>query len=85
MLFQTKLDSYKESVKPLTKDQIEAVSKYDEVLQQLELTKEYVKQFNSISDENEKLKKKNAKKEAQEKFMTDAKKVKQVLVIQVCK
>ncbi|KAL0268408.1 UNVERIFIED_CONTAM: hypothetical protein PYX00_010366 [Menopon gallinae] len=79
---KTKLDSYKESVKPLTRDQIEAVSKYDEVLQQLELTKEYVKQFNTISTENEKLKKKNAKKEAQERFLADAKKVRQVLIIQ---
>lgn len=80
---QSRLDTYKESVKPLTKEQVEAVAKYDEVLHQLELTKEYVKQFTSICIENDKQKKKQARKELQERAVADVVKIKQVLLIQV--
>ncbi|KAK6631178.1 hypothetical protein RUM43_014274 [Polyplax serrata] len=79
---KSKLDSYKESINSLTKEQVEAVSKYDEVIQQLELSKEYVKQFTVISVENDKSKKKQAKKDAQDKFVAETNKIKLVLQIQ---
>ncbi|EEB11098.1 GPI-anchored protein p137, putative [Pediculus humanus corporis] len=79
---KSKLDSYKESIDSLTKGQIEAVAKYDEVVHQLELSKEYVKQFKVISDENDKEKKKQAKKDAQDKYLLEISKIKQILEIQ---
>lgn len=70
-------------MKSLTKEQVAAIAKYDEVVQQLELSKEYAKQFTLISAENEKLKKKQEKKDAQEKYAAELNKVKQILQIQV--
>jgi len=78
---QAKLDSYKEA-KTKSKEQLEAISKYDEVLQQLELSREYVKQFTIICAETDKLRKRAAKKEALEKTTGETSKIKQVLVIQ---
>lgn len=79
---QAKLDSYKESGKPLTREQVEAVSKYDGVLQQLELSKDYVKQFTLLCIETDKLRKKAAKKEVLERTTAETNKIKQVLMIQ---
>lgn len=79
---QSKLDSYKESGKPLTREQVEAVSKYDGVVQQLELSKDYVKQFTLLCVETDKLRKKAAKKEILERTTAETNKIKQVLMIQ---
>lgn len=65
MSFQNKLESYKsieKSGKKLTGDQKTAVSKYDECLTSLELTRELCKQFQTIVATANKEAKKEAKR-----------------------
>ena len=59
------------------------MSKYDEVLQHLELSREYVKQFVLIGDTADKGKKRQAKRDVLERTAADTAKIKQVLIIQV--
>lgn len=65
VLFQNKLESYRsieKSGKKLTGDQKTAVSKYDECLTSLELTRELCKQFQTIVATANKEAKKEAKR-----------------------
>lgn len=61
-----KLEEYKETQRKgyaLNEDQLSAVSKYDEVLRTLELTREMEKQFVGLANDTMKQQKKQAKKE----------------------
>ena len=60
-----------------------AVSKYEEVLQSLEFARELRDQFKAMSLEDEKLRKKQQKKEMLEKAKGETKKVAEILEIQV--
>lgn len=63
--FQNKLDGYRaeeESGKELSSEQEKAVSKYDEVVQQLSLSKEFYKQFQVIASAASKDAKREARK-----------------------
>ena len=60
-----------------------AVSKYEEVLQTLEFARELRDQFKAMSLEDEKLRKKQQKKEMLEKAKGETKKVAEILEIQV--
>jgi len=65
-----KLEEYKESARKgatLNEDQLSAVSKYDEVMRTLELTKELEKQFVGLANDTMKQQKKQMKKEQMEK------------------
>lgn len=60
-----KLEEYKETQRKgyaLNEDQLSAVSKYDEVLRTLELTREMEKQFVGLANDTMKQQKKQAKK-----------------------
>lgn len=62
---QNKLDGYvkeEESGKELSSEQQKAVSKYDEVVQQLSLSKEFCKQFQTIASTASKAAKHEARK-----------------------
>lgn len=59
------------------------MSKYNDVLTQLELSREFIKNFSTISAEFERLKKKLAKKELQERYVAETGKVRLVLQMQV--
>ena len=62
---QNKLDGYikdEQSGKELTSEQEKAVSKYDEVTQQLILSKEFSKQFGTIASAASKDQKREARK-----------------------
>ncbi|KAL4224651.1 positive regulation of dendritic spine morphogenesis [Mactra antiquata] len=80
-----KLDSYRQkrdSGAELEKDQQIAVDKYGEVVQNLEFARELQKQFQGINTDNEKVLKKQAKREKLEKQIQDIKRVKEVLQLQ---
>lgn len=62
---QNKLDGYikeEESGKELSCEQQKAVSKYEEVVQQLSLSKEFCKQFQKIASDASKEAKREARK-----------------------
>lgn len=62
---QNKLDGYvkeEESGKELSSEQQKAISKYDEVVQQLSLSKEFCKQFQGIASAAQKDAKREARK-----------------------
>lgn len=64
-LYQNKLDGYikeEESGKELSSEQQKAVEKYDEVSQQLSLSKEFYKQFQLIGNAASKEAKREARK-----------------------
>lgn len=80
-----RLEKYQEvqaSGKELNSDQLQAVSKYDEVLQTLEFARDLSKQFHGIVAENAKQQKKQARKEALERTQQDVARVKEILIIQ---
>lgn len=63
--FQNKLDGYikeEESGKELSSEQQKAVEKYDEVIQQLSLSKEFCKQFQVLANTASKEAKRDARK-----------------------
>lgn len=69
--FQNKLDGYikeEESGKELSSEQQKAVEKYDEVIQQLSLSKEFCKQFQLIANTASKEAKRDAKKVSESLF-----------------
>ncbi|XP_039450244.1 caprin homolog [Culex pipiens pallens] len=82
---KNKLESYKtieKSGKKLTSDQKVAVSKYDECLASLELTRELCKQFQSIAAVANREAKKEAKRSAFVRAQQENAKIREVLVIQ---
>ena len=69
--FQNKLDGYikeEESGKELSSEQQKAIEKYDEVIQQLSLSKEFCKQFQLIANTASKEAKRDAKKVSESWF-----------------
>lgn len=83
---QARLDGYRDlqkSGKELHNEQLQAVAKYDEVVQTLEFSRDLYKQFLSISTETSKQQKKQARKEALEKTQQEIAKFKEILIIQV--
>lgn len=79
------MDGYRESSrrgKTLNEDQLAAVSKYEEVLQTLEFARELRDQFKAMSQEDEKQRKKQQKKELVEKAKGETKKVASILEMQ---
>ncbi len=71
------------SGKELNADQKAAIAKYDEVLQTLEFSRELSSQFKGLAAEEDKTRKKLARKEAQERSREEAKKIAGVLEVQV--
>ncbi len=69
--------------KNLEDDQRAAMAKYGEVLQSLELARELSGQFKQLAIDEEKAKKKQTKKDAQDKAKSEVKKVAAALEIQV--
>lgn len=65
LVFQNKLDGYikdEQDGKELTSEQEKAVAKYEEVVQQLSLSKEFCKQFNVVATAASKEAKRDARK-----------------------
>uniref|UniRef100_A0A1Q3FMB4 Caprin-1 dimerization domain-containing protein n=1 Tax=Culex tarsalis TaxID=7177 RepID=A0A1Q3FMB4_CULTA len=82
---KNKLESYKaieKSGKKLTSDQKIAVSKYDECLASLELTRELCKQFQSIAAVANREAKKEAKRSVFVRAQQENAKIREVLVVQ---
>lgn len=82
---KVKLDGYrddKEKGKVLNDDQNVAVSKYDEVIGNLEFARELTTQFKSMAIEEEKARKKLLKKELQERHLNEIRKIASTLEIQ---
>lgn len=80
-----KLDMYKVKLAEgaiLEKDQLEAVNKYNDVSCNLEFAKELLKQFMALTQDAEKLMKRQMKKERAERILNEHKRLKQVLLIQ---
>jgi len=80
-----KLDGYREDKrkgKELNDDQNAAVSKYEEVLGNLEFARELTAQFKAMAIEEEKSRKKQLKKELQERNTLEIKKIASTLEIQ---
>lgn len=80
-----RLDGYRDlqkNGKELHNEQLQAVAKYDEVVQTLEFSRDLYKQFLAISTESSKQQKKQARKEALEKTQQEIAKFKEILVIQ---
>lgn len=71
LFLQNKLDGYikeEEEGKELSSEQQKAVSKYEEVLQQLSLSKEFCKQFQVIASAASKDAKREARKVSESSF-----------------
>ena len=86
LFFQGKLDGYRDlqkSGKDLKPDQLDAISKYDAVIQQLEFAKELSKHLTSLAHDAVKNIKKQARKDAQEKIQQDLSRTKELLMLQV--
>ncbi len=84
--FQAKLDGYIADVrrgKKLLDDQQAAIDKYHEVVQALDLTKELSGQFKQLAVDEEKARKKQAKRDQQDKNKDQVKKVAAALETQV--
>lgn len=82
---KAKLDGYRDlqkNGKDLNSDQLEAISKYDAVIQHLEFARELSKHLTSLALEAVKNIKKQARKEAQEKAQQDLVRTKEMLLIQ---
>jgi len=82
---KAKLDGYRDkqkSGKELDKDQIEAVAKYDEVIQTLEFAREFAKQFAALAVESAKYMKKQSRKEAVERAQQELARTREILIIQ---
>ncbi|GAB1599836.1 caprin-1-like isoform X2 [Argonauta hians] len=80
-----KLDMYKVKLAEgvsLEKDQMEAINKYGDVACNLELAKELLKQFMALTQDAEKLLKKQMKKDRADRIVNEHKRLKQVLLIQ---
>ncbi|XP_064634204.1 caprin-1-like isoform X2 [Lineus longissimus] len=80
-----KLDVIREkrdSGKELNPDQVEAVSRYDQVLQNLDLSREFQKQFTDQLAVTEKLWKKQQKREKMERAQEEQRRVHEVLTVQ---
>jgi len=80
-----KLDGYREDKrkgKVLNDDQNAAVSKYEEVIGNLEFARELTTQFKAMAVEEEKSRKKQLKKELQERNTSEIKKIASTLEIQ---
>lgn len=80
-----RLDGYRDlqkNGKELHNEQLQAVAKYDEVVQTLEFSRDLYKQFVAVSTESSKQQKKQARKEALEKTQQEIAKFKEILVIQ---
>lgn len=80
-----KLDVYRDDAKKgkeLNEDQLEAVGRYDAVVQNLEFARELQKQFLSIQAEAEKLLKKQLKRETHERQQQEIRRIKELLAVQ---
>ncbi|XP_049809832.1 caprin homolog isoform X1 [Schistocerca nitens] len=80
-----KIESYREEEKNgkvLNSDQLNAVSKFNEVQQTLEFARELNKQFQGIAADAAKQQKKLARKEALERAQQEHAKVKEILLVQ---
>ena len=85
LFFQGKLDAYREETrngKELNQDQTAAVAKYDEVMTNLEFAKDLQTQFRNFLADEERTKKKQAKKEATERAKTETSRLASILVLQ---
>jgi Caprin-1 dimerization domain len=84
-LFQNKLDGYikeEESGKELSSEQKKAVEKYDEVVNQLGISKEYLKQIQTIATIASKEAKREAKKAQFIRQVQETSKVREVIIVQ---
>ncbi|CAG7704213.1 unnamed protein product [Allacma fusca] len=80
-----KLDSYKqeqEQGKELNADQLAAVAKYNEVVQQLDFSRDLVKQLGQIGEETNRMYKKQQKKEQTERAVVETDRYRQLLLFQ---
>jgi caprin-1 len=80
-----KLESYQERQRggdELNQDQLEAVARYDGVIQSLELARELQKNYQSMSSDIEKSSKKLAKREKFERTQRDVSRTKELLKLQ---
>lgn len=85
---QRKIETYREEQtlgKDLNTDQLNAISKYNEVLQTLDFARDLCKQIHVVASDAAKQQKKQARKEAQEKAQQELAKVKEILIVQVIK
>ncbi|XP_024084155.1 protein PSP2 [Cimex lectularius] len=85
---KARLDSCRDlqkSGKDLNSDQVEAISKYDAVIQHLDFARELSKQLTALANDSTKTLKKQARKEAAEKAQQDFNRTKEILIIQVFK
>lgn len=79
------MDGYKDNLKrgrELNEDQRSAIEKYDELMQTLDLVRELHSQFKALSNDEDKAKKRNSKKELQQRSKDDLRKVASVLEAQ---
>jgi Caprin-1 dimerization domain len=82
---QGKLDGYKEILKSgqdLNADQEIALERYEEVCNSLDLSRDYIKQFQTIANVANKEAKRERRKEAYLKQQNEIAKVREVLIIQ---
>jgi caprin-1 len=80
-----KLESYQDRQRggaELNQDQLEAVSRYDGVIQSLELARELQKNYQTMSSDIEKVSKKLAKREKFERTQRDISRTKEILKLQ---
>ena len=85
LIFQGKLDGYREDNrkgKELNQDQKAAIAKYDEVMQNLEFARDLQNQFRNFLADEERQKKKQAKKEASERAKVETNRMALILVLQ---
>jgi hypothetical protein len=84
---QIRLDGYREELargKGLSEEQQRATDRYDEVVANLELTKEFLTAFEKIGSETSKEEKKRKKKEIFERQQYELSRFKELFTIQVC-
>ena len=85
-MIQGRLDGYRQELasgKALSAEQKLACTHYEEVLQTLELAREFTKQFETIAVETNKEEKKRKKREVVEKQQSELTRFKELVTIQV--
>lgn len=84
--FQLKLDGYREELargRTLSEEQQQAASRYNEVVANLDLTREFITAFEKIGCETSKEEKKRKKKETFERQQFEVARFKEIFMIQV--
>lgn len=85
-LLQGKLDGYREEAskgKKLSEDKQQAVAHFNEVVATLDLTREFIQQFEKIGIDASKEEKKRKKKESFERAQLELTRLKELFTIQV--